>query len=611
MPDLHSRALAWLLTLAAALLPAWTEANALAGSPSRYLAMHGRDPVDWRPWGPEVLAQARREGRLIYVSSGYYACHWCHVMQRESYSDPRVAAVLNRDFIPVKVDRELLPGLDAYLIDFVEATLGHAGWPLNVILTPEGYPVAGFIYMRPARFKTTLRKIAQAWAREPDRLRKLAKGAAGELAALHRTARKTPPADPRPLVRAFRKAATALADDLEGGFGHGQRFPMAPHLEALLRLQAQAPDPATGHFLELTLEQMARKGLRDHLAGGFFRYTVDPGWNTPHFEKMLYNQALNARLFLEAARVLKRPEFALVARDTLDFTLRDMAAPGGGYIASLAADTQGREGGSYLWTPAQIEAILDPDERRLAGQLWGLEGTPPHDGGWLPMATETLAEAAKALNLPLEQARALRDRARAKLLLARGRRPAPRDAKPVAAWNGLLLSALAAAEGRWPGRYAKAGEDLARFLSKGLWDGKVLHRSRGPGGPIGQGAIDDYAFVAQGLADWARTRGRPTPALARRLFHDAWGRFFDARGWVRDRATLLPLLPREPALPDSPLPSPSAALMALAAEPDFALDPERLKTAQALAYAGIEERPFYFPSTVLALAGPQIPEEHP
>ncbi len=614
MPEPLRRGPWLLLALLLASLPgaAAARANALADSPSRYLAMHGHDPVDWQPWGPEVLARARREGRLIYVSSGYYACHWCHVMHRESYSDPAIAALLNRDFIPVKVDRELLPGLDAYLIDFVEATQGHAGWPLNVVLTPEGYPLGGFTYAPPSRFKRLLRQIGRAWARDPAHLRKLAKGAAEELATLYRKPSQPPPADPTPLVRAFHKAAMRLADDLQGGFGRGQRFPMAPHLEALLTLQEQTPDAATGHFLALTLEQMATKGLRDHLAGGFFRYTVDPGWLTPHFEKMLYSQALDARLFLHAARALKRPDFAAVARDTLDFTLREMAAPQGGYIASLAADSAGREGGAYLWSPARLDALLQGDERRLAARVWGMQGRPPHDGGWLPLLAETPAEAARALQLDPARARTLLDSARSKLL--RARRPAPRDAKPVAAWNGLLLSALATGERAWPGRYRQAGDALARFLSSRLWDGHELHRSLGPRGPLGHGAIDDYAFVATGLADWAAAAGAAPPALARRLLDQAWARFFDGRGWLRDPQALLPLMPREPALADSPLPSPSAALIELARRPAFADRQRPVRAALGVAYGGIRENPFNFPSTVLALADPPPangPKEQP
>jgi uncharacterized protein YyaL (SSP411 family) len=358
-----------------------------------------------------------------------------------------------------------------------------------------------------------------------------------------------------------------LADEIQGGFGHQNRFPMAPQLSVLLELQAVAPDPRLAKFLRLTLEQMAGQGMRDQLAGGFFRYTVDPDWQIPHFEKMLYDQALNAALYLRAAEVLQWPAFRSVAQDTLDFVLQHMESPAGGFLASLSAvDARGIEGGGYLWSEEQVSRVLDAQERELAARVWGMRGAPNNEGGYLPVQAMSLEAAAGQLNMEPQEAAALLERARAKLLLARAARSLPEDSKPVAAWNGLMLSAFAAGVREFGEAYRASAERLAEFLSQRLWDGKQLHRSIGTAGWLGEASLEDYVFVAKGLADWAAVAGAPEErALALRLARSAWARFFDG-GWVLTQSRLIPLRPREPALPDSPLPSPSAVLIRLTLE---------------------------------------------
>ena len=307
------------LVLALMLLSPAALANALSDHMSPYLAMHGNDPVDWRDWGETALDEAEESGKLLFISSGYFSCHWCHVMQQESYQDPETAGMLNRWFVSVKIDRELQPALDAWLIEFTETTEGTAGWPLNVFLTPDGYPLIGATYLPRDDFQSLLRKLTAFWESDRDKAIAFSR----DIVERIRASKKASPAvklpDARQLAKRLIREALTLGDELQGGFGDQNKFPMSPQLHVLLQLQQREPSQALQDFLVLTLDQMAGKGLRDQIAGGFFRYTIDPGWETPHYEKMLYNQAQLASLYLLAADVLNRPEYRGGARDTLDF----------------------------------------------------------------------------------------------------------------------------------------------------------------------------------------------------------------------------------------------------------------------------------------------------
>ncbi len=585
--------------LVAFLLPLVSQAglsNRLKDHPSAYLAMHGADPVQWQEWGPGALELARAQNKLLFISSGYFACHWCHVMQQESYSDRSLAALLNEHFIPVKVDRELQPALDAYLIDFVQNTHGRAGWPLNVFITPEGYPLIGLTYAPPEIFQRLLVRLSSAWQTDRDRLAAMARTTAAELAGSRVEETVEAPRELTPLLEKLRAQALQAGDELQGGFGRQNRFPMAPQLTVLLELQAIKPDRKLADFLGLTLGQMATQGMHDLLAGGFFRYTVDPDWQTPHFEKMLYNQALQVPLYLRAAVVLNKPEFRLVAKETLDFVLRDMVAPGGGFIASLSAvDDRGVEGGSYLWSRELLERLLDESELRFAALAWGMQGPPNNPGGYLPVESRTPADGVLESGFEPEAARATRERIRTKLMLARASRSLPRDGKPVAAWNGLMLSALVAGARAFGDPYRAAAGRLRDFLVERLWDGKELHRSLGDKGWIGAAALEDYAFVARGLADWAALGDRAQDRkLALRLVRMAWERFY-AEGWRQTQSRLMPGVPSEPALQDGPLPSPAAVLIELTLELAGKEDAALRKGADAalrLSYPLAERQPF-------------------
>ena len=581
-----------------------TRQNDLAGHPSPYLAMHGADPVHWQDWGPAALEAARRENKPLFISSGYFACHWCHVMQRESYRDPAIAALLNTYFIPVKIDRELHPALDAHLIAFVERTQGAAGWPLNVVLTPDGYPLVGMIYLPRDGLLRVLKQIVELWRTQREQLADLAKRGAQAAAG----AVETLPAQPLAsgaLEARLASEALALADDLSGGFGRQSRFPMAPQLSALLELEAARPPSALGHFLALTLDQIAAEGLRDHLAGGFFRYTVDPGWQMPHFEKMLYTQALLARVYLQAADRLGRADFRDMAAETLDFILDRMAAPDGGYIASLSAvDAAGAEGGAYLWNEAQLAAVLQGDDLTLARRHWRLSEPPAAASDQLPRrgdAAETIAaDAGRPVEVVRERLSVLRQR----LLAARDRRSLPRDEKVLSGWNGLVLGALAegAAQLNRP-RYGEAAGALARHVVATFWDGQQLWRARGPQGPLGAAAIEDYAYLADGLDRYGRLLGDVAALRVRdALLASAWRRFFDpGTGWRAAVGALLPGMATEPALADGPMPSPAAVLIRLAAASADPALREQARQANVLARTRVQADPFWYASHVVAL----------
>jgi len=585
--------------------------NQLGDHHSPYLAMHAGDPVRWQRWDAQALALAREQNKLVYLSIGYFSCHWCHVMQRESYQDSAVAAALNQDFIPIKVDRELQPALDEAMIGFVERTRGQAGWPLNVFLTPEGYPVFGLTYAPPQAFHGLLERLSTRWQADHAQLSETARNA---IKAWHDDARPAPryrgPVPVAMLRTALVEQALAIGDELSGGFGNQSKFPSVPQLQALLAAQTVAPNDNLRDLLELTLRQMATQGLRDHLGGGFFRYTVDPAWQTPHFEKMLYDNALLAELYLVAAVALERPALAAVAFDTLDFMLRELADGRGALIASLSAvDEQGTEGGYYLWRPEALDQLLSPAERTVVGIAWNLIGTPRLEAGLLPVQVAGVPAIAQASGLPEQRIQSLLASARNKLLTARAKRTLPRDTKILAGWNGLALSALTRAAGTdspAAHRYRDAGRALHRMLTSELWDGERLLRNRPASAAAVAAQLEDYAFVARGLTDWARLTGAVDDlAVAVAVTRQAWSRFYSSHGWRLAERMLIPLNIAEAVVTDGPLPSPSAVVAAVSAELATRIKDANLRdnAADALRLRSddLERTPYLFASHIAAL----------
>ena len=602
--------------------------NALAHSASPYLRLHAGDPVHWQEWSPELVAQAGSEDRLIFVSVGYFACHWCHVMQRESFSDRDAAAQLNAHFVSVKVDRELDPALDAQLLRFVQATLGHAGWPLNVVLTPDGVPLFGFTYLPAADFKRLLEQIVSRWQADRDPLAAAARTVSDMLESAGRrpAAETMDAAGVRALSDAFTQQASEMADGLAGGFGQQQKFPSAPQLALLLDSQRRQPVDALAGFLRLTFGAMASLGLRDQIGGGFFRYVTDPGWAVPHFEKMLYDNALLAELYFDAADVLDEPAFERVAMDTADFMVRELASPRGGLYSSLSAvDADGVEGGYYLFDLNDIERVLDAEERRVVAAAWGFEGVYRVDHGYLPVqAAESSEEVARAAGLSVEETAARLDSARRKLLEVRAGRELPRDEKRLAGWNGLALSTLVRASLRRGGaRFEAPARGVVRLLTEELWDGTTLVRARadrraGPAADapsVTPATLQDYAYVARGMIAFAKAHGGQEHwDIARTIVEGAWKRFRTPDGWRLSDARGLPYTGVEPAIADGPMPSPSAALLDAAMHVANRFDDEalgaRARAALLAGETGVRPAAFFHATRIRTLLKWRLDRAH-
>ncbi len=586
-----------LILLLPAAAGAVAPANRLANHPSPYLALHGSDPVAWQEWNADTVARARRENRLLFVSVGYFACHWCHVMQRESYKDPRTAALLNRDFIPVKVDRELNSGLDDALQGFSAQLNGVAGWPLNAFVTPEGYPAFVVLYVPPDDFRSLLAQLAGRWAADSAGIRRLARQAAPPFAVQPLAAPLTSDRSARAWQQ-FIAGAWQEADPLHGGFGQVSKFPMAPQLHALLEQLSRQPDARLGEFVRLTFDQMAARGLRDHVGGGFFRYTTDPGWETPHFEKMLYDNAHLAMLYLRAATVLRQPRYREIARSTLGFMQDELLdASGGLYSSTSAVDAAGREGATYLWELDELKRHLPPAAYAAARRVWRLDAARTFEAGYLP--AEYLPPTANERRLLADAARILRPLRRARSL--------PRDDKLNAGLNGLALSAFSQAihlDPAWRGR----ADRLQRFLlTRLVRDGRLM-KSIARGKVLPDAELEDYAYVVQGLLDHAEATGNgQSRARARQLARTAWRLFWSEKGWKREVQPLLATLQAEPALADSALYSPSEVLILASLRlQDPAL--QRLaRTASAWRVPAMERDAFAYPTRLRALTQAQTP----
>ncbi len=489
-----------LLCLALALMPFPAVAkNRLADAPSPYLRQHADNPVNWFPWGEEALARARAEGRPIYVSVGYSACHWCHVMEAESFSDQEVADFLNAHFIAIKIDREERPDLDEKFILVTSMLTGSAGWPNNVFLTPEGDPFSGSGYMPKAEFLALLAEIARAWREDPEGLRTRGAGIGAQLRAY-----LDPPADARALAPAeILDLTRALLEDLDpfnGGFGTAPKFPREPVLLLLLDQAERSGDADLLEAAQASLDGMIRGGIHDQVGGGFHRYATDPAWHIPHFEKMLYNQALIARALLRSYALTANAAHARAARRTLDFVLREMQAPGGGFFAALDADSllpDGRkeEGAFYTWTPEEIRAALPPELAQRAIALLGVEENGPLEGRSVLHLAALPGEAAAGIGFERH------DEILEMLRTAREARPRPfRDEKIVLAWNGEMIASLA--EAGWlleRPDYTQAAERAARFILARMWPERGMRRIWIDGAAMTEAQLADYAAFGQAL----------------------------------------------------------------------------------------------------------------
>ena len=539
--------------------------NQVLNHPSPYLAMHGEDPVAWQTWGAGTLELARKLNRPLLVSIGYFSCHWCHVMQRESYRDPELAALLNQYFIPVKVDRELEPALDAHLIEFVQLTRKHAGWPLNVFLTPEGYPLVGMTYVPRDQFYNILERLHKLWQSDNETLRANAINFMQQWEKL-RTPVPGEKAVSDSLTKKFRQQTQAMEDDLAGGFGQQNKFPMTPQLMALLWMREQTDDHSLDNFLKLTLDQMASQGMHDQLAGGFFRYTTDPSWRIPHYEKMLYDNAQLATLYLQAASQFDSQAYKDTGLETLDFILKHMQKADGSFLSSFSAvDDQGREGFFYLLSAADRQKYLNTDEQKAVAVAWFDSDAADTAYGSLPRWQASRIEIARQLDWNVARLNMTLASASRKLLKQRSSRSLPADDKSLAAWNGLMLSALSAGyASNKDARYLDAGRQLAGFLLDRLWNGKQLVRAIDGDKVVAAASLQDYALVAQGLWDWCQVApGSECNQAVAQMVRHAWQKYYKDGLWVISDEPLIPMLEGKLALDDSPLPSATAVISRL------------------------------------------------
>ncbi|HET8631402.1 MAG TPA: thioredoxin domain-containing protein [Thermomicrobiales bacterium] len=481
--------------------------NRLANETSPYLLQHQENPVDWYPWGEEALARARAEDKPILLSIGYSACHWCHVMAHESFEDADTAALMNDLFVNIKVDREERPDLDAIYMEAVQALTGHGGWPMTVFLTPGGEPFYGGTYFPPeARqglpaFRDVLRGVAQAYR---ERREDVAHNAAALRERIQAGLQlQTPAGDLTPAV--LDQATRVLAqgfDRTHGGFGAAPKFPQPMALDFLLRQYLRTGLPSLLGMVEQTLEKMARGGIYDQLGGGFHRYSVDERWLAPHFEKMLYDNALLAPVYLHAYLVTGKDLYRRIAAETLDWALREMTSEEGGFYATLDADSEGQEGKFYTWTPAEFAALLGEEDARLAAAYFDVTERGNFEHGrsilHLPRDVDVVASREKA---SIERLGEALDHARFRLREAREERVRPgRDEKILTAWNGLMLRAFAEGAAILErDDYRAAAERAATFLLTTLRrDGRLL-RTYKDGRARLNGYLEDYAFLADGL----------------------------------------------------------------------------------------------------------------
>jgi len=509
--------------------------NRLANEKSLYLRQHADNPVDWYPWGEEAFRVAREQDKPILLSIGYSSCHWCHVMEHECFENPEIAKIQNELFVNIKVDREERPDLDELYMNALQAMTGSGGWPLNVFLTPDGKPFYGGTYFPPEdrgqlpAWPRVLVAVAQAYRERREEVER----AADDLVQYLRQQTR-PPLTPNSLREQFLdEAARNLVphyDRVHGGFGDAPKFPSPFQLEFLLRTYRRAGAPRALEMVLQSLTAMARGGIHDQIGGGFHRYAVDEAWLVPHFEKMLYDNALLARLYTHAALASGASWCREVAEDTLTYLLREMRGSHGAFFSAQDADSEGGEGAYYVWTPEEIEAVLGPDEARLVCRFFGVTSRGNFEGKSILHIPEDPATVAAEFGLSLDELHERIRAARAKLYAARSQRPAPaRDEKVIVAWNGLAIRAFAEAATAFDRPdYATVAAEAAEFIRTHLWDGTTLRHVWEDGEARFPGFLDDYADLMNGLLSLYEATFDPSwVAWARKLADAVLDRFLD------------------------------------------------------------------------------------
>lgn len=548
-----------------------THTNRLINETSPYLLQHAHNPVDWYPWGAEALQKARDEDKPILLSVGYSACHWCHVMERESFENEEIADTMNRHFVSIKVDREERPDIDGIYMQAVQALTRQGGWPMTVFLTPDARPFYGGTYFPPRDrqygrqtvpgFQRILLTMADLYANQRADIEEQAEQLAAYLRQNSgvplRSLGTAPALDSMPL-NLLADAGRALAegfDETHGGFGGAPKFPNTMSLEFLLRLHlhrqrgeiSDTASPSELEIIETSLKRMAHGGIYDQLGGGFHRYSVDAEWLAPHFEKMLYDNALLSRLYLHAYLVTGESFYMRVATSTLDYIVREMTSPDGGFYSTQDADSEGEEGKFFLWTPAEVEALLPAADAKLFMLYYDVSERGNFEGKNILHVAKKAAVIAESSGVSLDQLKEVLQRGRAALFAAREKRVKPgRDEKILTSWNGLMLRSFAeAARCLQRADYLQVARHNAEFLLRELSRNGRLLRTYKDGHAHLNGYLEDYLFLADGLlalyeADfdprWFREARRLVDEAITLFADEENGGFFDTGG---DHETLL------------------------------------------------------------------------
>ncbi|HXA28350.1 MAG TPA: thioredoxin domain-containing protein [Candidatus Angelobacter sp.] len=523
--------------------------NRLAAETSPYLQQHAENPVDWWPWGDAAFEEARRSDRPVLLSIGYSACHWCHVMAHESFENPQIAAVMNELFVNIKVDREERPDVDAIYMQAVQAMTGRGGWPMTMFLTPGAVPYYGGTYFPPADrhgmrgFPTILRAAADAYHTQKDDVARVGE----QLRQALTPPRLRPGGEPSPdLVEQAVRALVEMTDRQDGGFGGAPKFPHPASLDLMLRHHAVTGDTAALEAALFSLDRMARGGIYDHVGGGFHRYSVDARWAVPHFEKMLYDNAQLAPVYLHAFQLTGNERWRRVVEETLDYVVREMRLPGGGFASTQDADSEGEEGRFFVWTPEQLRQALGDEDAALAARVFGVTPGGNFEGGATVLA---LAE-------PQQNVDGIRER----LYAVREQRVHPgRDDKVIIAWNALMLDAFAQAGAALDrADYVQVADDCATFLLDNLRtnDGTLLRTWKDGKAKI-TGFLEDSAFLSDALLTLYEATGEPRwfteaqhiAAGMLTRFHDGVAGFYDTA------IDAEPLLVRPRSLDDNAVPA--------------------------------------------------------
>src|SRR3954470_7093967 len=483
-------------------------ANRLAQETSPYLLQHRDNPVDWYPWGTEALEKSRQENKPIFLSIGYSACHWCHVMEHESFENEAIARVLNDNFVAIKVDREERPDLDQIYMNAVQMLTGHGGWPMSVFLTPELKPFYGGTYWPPKSsrgmpgFDQILAAVIDAWKNR----REHALNAADQLTAELQNVGAIPGGEASALNgELIEGAASQLRrsfDNTYGGFGEAPKFPHPMDLRLLVRVAQRTGQQGPLDMVRLTLDRMAAGGIYDHLGGGFARYSVDARWLVPHFEKMLYDNALLAGAYLDAYLVTGDANYARVLRETLNYVIRDMTSPSGGFYSTEDADREGHEGLFYMWTPDEVEAVLGEERGATFGRVYDVSDEGNFEGRSILNLPKTLEQCAAILAREPHELAAELAQSREKLFTVREKRVRPgRDDKVIVAWNGLMIDAMARAGAALnEPEYVITADEVASYILSRMRrdDGRLLHSCRNGHAKL-DAYLDDYAALANSL----------------------------------------------------------------------------------------------------------------